>query len=80
MTVARSPRAACASATRRRFTPTPEGTRIDWRYKWDGGWLLLPAVGLFSRVYYRRYMRRALLVTKALVENPPHAPSAAAPA
>ncbi|MGL5817555.1 MAG: SRPBCC family protein [Phycicoccus sp.] len=54
-----------------RFTPSGEGAQIDWRYTLSSSWLLLPAVWVFSRVFYRRYMRRALQVTKALTENPP---------
>ena len=46
------------------------GTRIGWSPTFSSTWLLLPAVWLFSRAFYRRYMRRALQVTKALTENP----------
>ena len=53
------------------FTPIDDGTRIEWSYTFDASWPLLPVVWLFSRVFYSRYMRRALQVTKALTENPP---------
>lgn len=53
------------------FTSTGDGTRIDWSYTFVASWPLLPAVWVFSRVFYRRYMRRALQVTKALIQNPP---------
>lgn len=52
------------------FTPTAEGTRIDWRYTWElTSPLVFPVMGPLVLVFFRRAMEDCLARVKAAAEK-----------